>query len=64
MQKIKEAHPEVIVYHLPDGTCKDISDYRKHHGKKATDKLIEEFKEYVNGQTNEKVNSTEDRQTE
>jgi hypothetical protein len=26
--------------------------------------LIEEFKEYVNGQTNEKVNSTEDRQTE
>lgn len=53
LQKIKEAHPEVIVYHLPDGTCKDISDYRKHHGKKATDKLIEEFKEYVNGQTNE-----------
>jgi hypothetical protein len=26
--------------------------------------LIEEFKEYVNGQTNEKINSTEDRQTE
>ena len=61
LQKIKEAHPEVIVYHLPDGTCKDISDFRKYHGKKATDKLIEEFKEYVNGQTNEKVNSTEDR---
>jgi hypothetical protein len=26
--------------------------------------LIEEFKEYVNGQTNKKINSEEDRQTE
>ena len=61
--KIKEEHPDVLTYSLPPGD-KDISDFRKRHGKKATDKLIEEFKQYVNGQTNEKVNSEKDRKTE
>lgn len=55
MAKIKEQHPDVITYCLPDGSEKDISDFRKKHGKKATDKLIEEFKQYVNGQTNEET---------
>lgn len=57
LEKIKLAHPEIITYCLPDGYEKDISDYRKKHGKKATDKLIEEFKEFINGQTNEKIDT-------
>lgn len=64
LRKVKEKHPDIICYSLDLSKAKDVSDFRKYHGKKATDKLIEEFKEYVNGQTNEKVNSTEDRQTE
>ena len=64
LRKVKEKHPDIICYSLDLSEAKDVSDFRKYHGKKATDKLIEEFKEYVNGQTNEKVNSTEDRQTE
>ena len=53
-------HPEVICYNLNIETqAKDISDFRKVHGKKATDKLIEEFKEFVNGQTNKTTETWE-----
>lgn len=64
MARVKEKHPEIICYCLPDDSEKDVSDFRKKHGKKATDKLIEEFKEFINGQTNEKINTEEDRKTE
>lgn len=65
LERIKESHPDIICYHLDlENQAKDISDYRKKYGKKATDKLIEEFKEFVNGQENEKVNSTQNRETE
>lgn len=53
LRKVKEKHPDIICYSLDLSKAKDVSDFRKYHGKKATDKLIEEFKEYVNGQTNE-----------
>lgn len=53
LRKVKEKHPDIICYSLDLFKAKDVSDFRKYHGKKATDKLIEEFKEYVNGQTNE-----------
>ena len=54
IERLKERRPEIICYSLSESTgCKDFTDFRKKHGKKATDKLIEEFKEYVNGQTNE-----------
>ena len=64
MSRVKEKHPEIICYCLPDNCEKDLSDYRKKHGKKATDKLIEEFKEFINGQTNEKINTEKDWKTE
>ena len=64
MARVKEKHPEIICYCLPDNCEKDLSDYRKKHGKKATDKLIKEFKEFINGQTNEKINTEKDRKTE
>ena len=57
MGRVKEKHPDIICYCLPDDCEKDISDYRKKHGKKATDKLIEEFKQYVNGQADKKVDT-------
>lgn len=60
LRKIKEIHPEVICYNLNIETqAKDISDFRKVYGKKATDKLIEEFKEFVNGQTNKTTETWE-----
>ena len=52
LRKVKEKHPDIICYSLDLSKAKDVSDFRKYHGKKATDKLIEEFKEYVNDQTN------------
>lgn len=64
MARVKEKHPEIICYCLPDNSEKDLSDYRKKHGKKATDKLIEKFKEFINGQTNEEINTEEYRKTE
>lgn len=54
LSRVKEKHPDIICYHIdPELGVKDISDFRKKYGKKATDKFIKEFKEFINGQTNE-----------
>lgn len=56
LSKVKEKHPDIICYHIdPKLEVKDVSDLRKKYGKKATDKFIEEFKQYVNDQTNEET---------
>lgn len=60
LSKVKEKHPDIICYHInPELGVKDISDLRKKYGKKVTDKFIEEFKEFVNGQTNKTTETWE-----
>ena len=57
MIKIKRQHPELKALYLPrHGGDKDISDYRKNHGARKTQELINSIKEkYVkeeSGNTN------------
>ena len=60
LSKVKEKHPDIICYHIdPELGVKDISDLRKKYGKKVTDKFIEEFKEFVNGQTSKTTETWE-----
>ena len=57
MNKIRKQYPEVIVTFIPKSyKVKDISDFYKKYGHYETFQLINQFKDYIDGKTEEKRN--------